>query len=105
MTKPPRAAAGEAARIYSPPAASCSKMASLVPHTLALVCHPATPGWWVHARLRLALSPVIEDGALSYWALRHPPGRPDFHHQDAFTLEIAMPGTAAADGRTAGARR
>ncbi len=42
------------------------------------------------ARLVLALSAVLEDdaGALSYWALRHPPGRPDFHHPDAFALEL-----------------
>jgi hypothetical protein len=42
------------------------------------------------ARLLLALSAVIEDdaGGLSYWALRHPAGRPDFHHRDAFALVI-----------------
>ena len=42
------------------------------------------------ARLRLGLSAVLEttDGALSYWALRHPPGAPDFHHPDAFVLEL-----------------
>jgi len=42
------------------------------------------------ARLSVALSVVIEDtaGALSYWALRHPPGKPDFHHPDAFALEL-----------------
>jgi hypothetical protein len=36
------------------------------------------------------LSAVIEDsdGMLSYWALRHPAGRPDFHHRDAFALEL-----------------
>jgi hypothetical protein len=41
-------------------------------------------------RLRLALSAVIEDqnGALSYWALKHPTGKPDFHHPDAFALEF-----------------
>jgi hypothetical protein len=35
---------------------------------------------------RLALSAVIEqaDGAKSYWALAHPPGRPDFHHRSSF---------------------
>lgn len=39
---------------------------------------------------RLGLSAVIEDkdGVLSYWALRHPPGKPDFHHPDAFALEL-----------------
>ena len=38
--------------------------------------------------LRLGLSAVVEDaaGKLSYWALRHPPGKPDFHHADAFTI-------------------
>ena len=43
-----------------------------------------------HARLSLALSAVIEeeDGTISYWALKHPPGKPDFHHPDAFALEI-----------------
>ena len=42
------------------------------------------------APLSLAVSAVIEDdsGALSYWALRHPPGKPDFHHPDAFALEL-----------------
>ena len=38
----------------------------------------------------IGLSAVVEssDGALSYWALRHPPGKPDFHHPDAFALEL-----------------
>lgn len=41
-------------------------------------------------RLSIGLSVVVEDieGALSYWALRHPPGKPDFHHRDAFALEL-----------------
>lgn len=49
---------------------------------------PAIPR---HGRLRLALSAVVEEegGKLSYWALRHPPGNPDFHHPDAFALEIS----------------
>jgi hypothetical protein len=39
---------------------------------------------------RLALSAVIEEtsGAKSYWALAHPPGKPDFHHSDGFALEL-----------------
>ena len=50
------------------------------------------------APLVLALSAVVEDsdGDLSYWALRHPPGKPDFHHAEAFALELAAPTTAAA---------
>jgi hypothetical protein len=41
--------------------------------------------------LRIALAAVIEDekGRLSYWGLRHPPGKPDFHHPDGFALEVA----------------
>jgi hypothetical protein len=40
--------------------------------------------------LRLALAAVVEenDGRLSYWALQHPPGKPDFHHADGFALEL-----------------
>lgn len=42
--------------------------------------------------LWLGLSAVIEtcDGAISYWALRHPPGKPDFHHPDTFDLELDL---------------
>lgn len=41
-------------------------------------------------KLLIGLAAVIEaaDGSLSYWALGHPPGRPDFHHRDAFALEL-----------------
>ena len=42
-------------------------------------------------RLRIALAAVIEDddGGLSYWGLRHPPGKPDFHHAHGFALDVA----------------
>lgn len=45
---------------------------------------PADASW------RLGLSAVIEaaDGAISYWALAHPPGRADFHHSDCFAAEL-----------------
>ena len=48
-------------------------------------------------RLRMGLSTVIEenDGTLSYWALKHPPGKPDFHHPDSFALELALPDESA----------
>jgi hypothetical protein len=41
--------------------------------------------------LRIALAAVIEDenGRLSYWGLRQPPGKPDFHHPNGFALEVA----------------
>jgi hypothetical protein len=42
------------------------------------------------APLRVALASVIEDGGgtLSYWSLRHAPGKADFHHADGFALEL-----------------
>jgi len=38
----------------------------------------------------VSLCAVVEDagGRLSYWALAHPPGKADFHHPDAFALEL-----------------
>jgi hypothetical protein len=41
-------------------------------------------------RVRLALAAVVEgaDGMLSYWALRHPTGKPDFHHADNFAMTL-----------------
>lgn len=44
-----------------------------------------------HAGWRLGLSAVIEgaDGGKSYWALAHPPGKPDFHHADCFACELS----------------
>ncbi len=57
-------------------------------------------GYWLRAELdlvgpwasscRIGLSAVIEeaDGTKSYWALAHPPGKPDFHHPDCFALQL-----------------
>ena len=43
--------------------------------------------------LRLGLTAVVEhtDGSHRYWALGHPPGRPDFHHRDGFALALPAP--------------
>jgi hypothetical protein len=40
---------------------------------------------------RLGLSALIEEtsGRKSYWALAHPPGKPDFHHSDCFAHEFS----------------
>jgi len=40
--------------------------------------------------LRLGLAAVIEDNAqvLSYWALKHPAEKPDFHHAGSFVVEL-----------------
>jgi hypothetical protein len=45
---------------------------------------PADAPW------HLGLSAVIEEasGRKSYWALAHPPGEPDFHHEDCFALQL-----------------
>lgn len=40
----------------------------------------------------LALTAVVEEsgGAVTYWALNHPPGKADFHHADGFALELPL---------------
>jgi hypothetical protein len=45
---------------------------------------------YLAGRLAVGLAVIVEDdnGALSYWALRHGAGQPDFHHTDAFALEL-----------------
>jgi hypothetical protein len=62
-------------------------------------CIPATQ---TRTTLSLALSAVVEErnGALSYWALRHSPGKPDFHHPEAFALELAASATPPARAGT-----
>jgi hypothetical protein len=44
----------------------------------------------VLGHLQVGLCAVIEeiDGIKSYWALAHPPGKPDFHHPDCFALTL-----------------
>lgn len=39
---------------------------------------------------RMGLSTVIEEagGRMSYWALAHAPGKPDFHHPDSFAFDL-----------------
>lgn len=47
--------------------------------------------------LHLALAVVLEDqqGRISYWALKHPAGNADFHHDDGFALRLARTGDEA----------
>ena len=44
-------------------------------------------------KLALALCAVIEEtgGHKSYWALAHPPGKPDFHHPACFAATLPAP--------------
>jgi hypothetical protein len=44
---------------------------------------PAEPG-----PLKIGLSVVVEEAQLSYWAIRHPAGKPDFHHPGSFALSL-----------------
>lgn len=45
--------------------------------------------------LELAISAVLRDrhDTTCYWALAHPPGKPDFHHRDSYALKLALNGT------------
>lgn len=62
------------------------------PLQLTLTAHipasilPTTPG-------RLGISAVLQsrDGRIAYWALRHPEGKADFHHNDGFILTCPSP--------------
>jgi hypothetical protein len=56
-------------------------------------------GGWIDLRwmtlsrggtVRLGVTAVIEDrtGVLSYWALKHPAEKPDFHHPGSFVLDV-----------------
>src|SRR5690606_6727597 len=49
---------------------------------------------------RIGIACVLEtsSGGRSYWALAHPPGRPDFHHRSAFALALAVEHTAHSFG-------
>jgi hypothetical protein len=49
--------------------------------------HPADEPW------RIGLSAIVEEagGEKSYWALRHAPGKLDFHHPDCFATELGPP--------------
>ena len=45
------------------------------------------------AALRVGLAAVVEaSDRLSYWALRHPADKPDFHAADGFALLLEPPG-------------
>jgi hypothetical protein len=49
------------------------------------------PGFPKRGCFRLGLSAVLEDarGRLTCWALRHAPGKPDFHSRDSFVWHLS----------------
>jgi len=59
--------------------------------TLELIASIASNPFTALSGKRAALSCVIEEtnGRVSYWALAHPDGKPDFHHARGFALELA----------------
>lgn len=63
------------------------------PRTLELAVRLPLPAPPDSSYSRLGLTAVIEqeDGGLSYWALAHPPGKPDFHHAAGFVLNCPTP--------------
>jgi hypothetical protein len=72
----------------------------------ALICRESLSALPMNARWLLGLSAVIEedDGVMSYWALKHPPGPPDFHDASGFVLEWAAHVAAALDPAYTGKR-
>ncbi len=64
---------------------------------LAVSVHVSSPTLPVNSVWQIGLSAVIEkkDGTLSYWALAHPPGKANFHHEVCLALEL--PPVAAMD--------
>jgi hypothetical protein len=62
-------------------------------HRLTLTAFIEFPANEASAFQSVGLSAVIEetDGTKSYWALAHPPGKPDFHHPTCFALTLPPP--------------
>jgi hypothetical protein len=56
----------------------------------AAICLDQLSSGHVREALALSITAVIEesDGRLSYWSVAHPPGKPDFHHHDAFAVSL-----------------
>lgn len=52
--------------------------------------------------LRIGITAVIEDqaGGRSYWALRHPRSKPDFHHRGGFILRLAAQSARLTENNT-----
>ncbi|MDF7777123.1 DOMON-like domain-containing protein [Sphingomonas sp. AOB5] len=63
------------------------------PKQYAINAHLEDAGLAAPRDWEMGISAVIEeaDGTKSYWALKHPAGKPDFHHPDCFALELPAP--------------
>ena len=59
----------------------------------AVASLPRLSAAYARAPLRIGLAAVIEAGdGISYWALRHPASKPDFHLAGGFALLLEPPG-------------
>jgi len=54
------------------------------------------PPEWQAASFLVGASVVVleQHDNISYWAIAHPPGKPDFHHRDCFALHLEAPSAA-----------
>lgn len=65
--------------------------APAIGYALNAICD--TPDFAFATDCDVGISAVIEelDGTKSYWALAHPPGKPDFHHPACFAGQLTPP--------------
>lgn len=75
--------------LAAPPSTRWQRPAGSLQLTAVLAPLPGAAG-----SLHIGLCAVIEarSGTMSHWALRHPPGAPDFHHAVGRVLELAPAG-------------
>lgn len=80
----------------APPYISLRRTADEI--ALTAVLAPGGPFPRAGERLEIGLAAIVEtlDGRLSYWALRHPGDKPDFHSRRGFALGIADPNATIA---------
>lgn len=73
----------------TPPAITCVRSEDRL-SLLAVVAVNDLPPNPKYKCFRLGLTAVIEtkNQQISYWALFHPAGKPDFHHRSSFTLSL-----------------
>ncbi len=81
--------ARKAWKISNPPTITCVRSAERL-SLLATISNQDLPENPFARCYRLGLSAVVETKAhnLSYWALFHPAGKPDFHRRNGFTLSL-----------------
>ena len=79
----------------APTDAAVEVHATRTARTLEVVATADLPEDLANADWDVAVTAVVEtvDGALAYWSLAHPAGRPDFHHADCFCLRLPAPQT------------